>query len=620
VTSSPGWTALADECIGRLLAGSADDCVQPRTRDDFARALADDTAFASLVRAARLPRDDAEVFALLCAIELDPARAAAVATAAGDDDPRRLTIGELDRLFGREHRGPLAVAPDAPMSCAALVEVGPGRTWSTRAVGLPARVAWHLAGDDSPDPDLPIGVEWITAPPGADGGDEVVLVVGRDPTRRLQAAVWHTAGTRFLLTSAPASDESWHALVREATLAHAAVAVTVDDVLPATLKHWIDRTPQLAWVVLSNTELGLSSMPQRPWVEVVAPDPLARTDELAEVFAGTDDDLRTRRLSAEQLRLVADSAASVGGHEAAIRRLVSGPIERLARRIRPRVGWDDLVLPPDAKKQLQELTSRYRNRNIVYGQWGVSEFPSPGVIALFSGPSGTGKTTAAEAIAHSLGLDLFKVEVAAVVSKYIGETEKNLEELFSAAAAGDLVLCFDEADSLIGKRSEVKDARDRYANVEVSYLLQRFETYSGFIVMTTNLQQNIDDAFLRRLHARVTFANPSSAERRVMWDKCLAGVPLGDTRLDDIAARFEISGGTIRNAALGAAFSAADASTTVDAITIVRAVRREFQKLGRLCTPEIFGPWYESISDSGVSPAPSHRGQDAGQDVADLSP
>src|SRR3954462_12753131 len=173
----------------------------------------------------------------------------------------------------------------------------------------------------------------------------------------------------------------------------------------------------------------------------------------------------------------------------------------------------------------------------------MPHFPSPGVGALFSGSSGTGKTTSAEVIAGELGVDLFRVDLSALVSKYIGETEKNLEEIFSAAHAGNYLLLFDEADSLFGQRSAVTDARDRYANMEVSYLLQRLETYDGFVVLTSNFQGNIDDAFLRRIHAAVHFPVPTAEDRERIWARSLGAAPLVDVDLGYLARSFELTGG-----------------------------------------------------------------------------
>nr|WP_244932375.1 ATP-binding protein [Nocardioides sp. W7] len=214
-----------------------------------------------------------------------------------------------------------------------------------------------------------------------------------------------------------------------------------------------------------------------------------------------------------------------------------------------------------------------------------------GIVALFTGPSGTGKSLAAEVVAHTLGLDLYKVDLSAVVSKYIGETEQNLEKLFSAASAGSAVLFFDEADSLFGKRSDVKDARDRYANLEVSYLLQRLESYDGIVVLATNLPKNLDDAFLRRIHEVVSFTLPAVDERRAIWAHHLADGDLPVDRGVDLARlskQFEISGGIIRNVVVGAAFRAADEGRPITMAHLLQALSGEYKKLGRLLNPEDF--------------------------------
>jgi hypothetical protein len=604
---SASWTLLADTILHRALGqvrghDSADyGPLIAESREAFTAALDGDSPFAGLVRNADLTVADAEVFAAICAIELDPLRQQAVCEIAGDTAQRRLSLSMVATLFGPDHVGPLALSEDSPLARAALVEIAVARTWSSRLVGPAERVSWHLLGDESLDPGLPLDLDVVEALAGegdrsepTDG--ELVLVVGTDATRRLQAAVGALPNAMFLVVDAPHEPEHWRALVREATISGTGIVLRVEDALSLDARHWIERTPHLHWAITSPAELPLDGLPRRAWRETLAGDPVARPDEVEAVFGNTDaDGFGDHRLSAQQLRMIAIAAGGVGGPRAALRRLAAGPIEKLARRIRPRIGWDDLVLPPDQTAQLHELTARYRNRRIVHGQWGASAFPSPGVIALFAGPSGTGKTTAAEVIAADLGVDMFKIEVSSVVSKYIGETEKNLEQLFSAAESGDLVLCFDEADALLGKRSEVSDARDRYANLEVSYLLQRLETYEGMVVMTTNLQSNIDDAFLRRLHARISFPTPGPTERLLIWQRSLMGVPTKDLDLDAVANRFELSGGAIRNAALNGAFMAAAAGTPLTTDLVVLGLKREFQKHGRLITRELFGEWYDLI-------------------------
>ena len=268
-------------------------------------------------------------------------------------------------------------------------------------------------------------------------------------------------------------------------------------------------------------------------------------------------------------------------------------------RIEPRRGWDDLVLPPDDKQQIAELVARHRHQRTVFHDWGFLAQTSSGTVALFSGPSGTGKTLAAEVVAGALGLDLYKIDLSTVVSKYIGETEKNLSAIFSAAAAGDVVLFFDEADALFGKRSEVSDAHDRYANIEVAYLLQRMEGYDGLVVLATNLQRNLDPAFLRRIAVAVHFGVPEEQQRRTIWERSFPlTAPTSDLDLDFLANQFKITGGVIRNAALGAAFLAAGADKPITMDLVALALKREFQKMGRLRTESEFDRYFELVSRS----------------------
>lgn len=258
----------------------------------------------------------------------------------------------------------------------------------------------------------------------------------------------------------------------------------------------------------------------------------------------------------------------------------------LARRIRPTHTWDDLILPPDPMKQLEEMTARARFVHIVQHQWGYGRkiAPTPGVSALFAGQSGTGKTMAAEVIANDLGLVLYKIDLSAVVSKYIGETEKNLGTIFDEAQSSNAILFFDEADALFGKRSEVKDARDRYANIEIAYLLQKIEGYDGIAIMATNLRQNLDEAFTRRIDFMVEFPFPEDSYRERIWAAHIpAEAPLSDSvSLEELAARYPLAGGNIRNASVAAAYLAAADGGVISRAHLRSAIRREYQKMGRL--------------------------------------
>ena len=246
-------------------------------------------------------------------------------------------------------------------------------------------------------------------------------------------------------------------------------------------------------------------------------------------------------------------------------------------------GWADLVLPSDTEQTLRDISAQVAHQAQVYERWGFGAKLSRGrgISALFSGPSGTGKTMAAEVLAGDLSLDLYRIDLSGVVSKYIGETEKNLRRVFDAAATGGAILFFDEADALFGKRSEVKDSHDRYANIEINYLLQRMEAYRGLAILATNMKSALDTAFLRRLRFIVRFPFPGVPERKAMWQKAFpADVPKGTLDYDRLA-RLNITGGHIHNIALNAAFLAAGAGTPVTMPLILDAARSEFRKIER---------------------------------------
>lgn len=268
-------------------------------------------------------------------------------------------------------------------------------------------------------------------------------------------------------------------------------------------------------------------------------------------------------------------------------------LSTLARKITPKYRWGDLVLPSDRMEQLREICNYVKYRSRVYDDWGFDRklAMGKGLSALFAGPSGTGKTMAADIIAGELGLDLYKIDLATVVSKYIGDTEKNLSRIFSEAETSNSILFFDEADALFGKRSEVQDSHDRYANIETAYLLQRMEEYEGVVILATNFRKNMDEAFVRRLHFSVDFPFPDEEDRRRIWEGVWPEAVPRDSGLDVLflAKRFQITGGNIRNIALSAAFMAADDGGEVAMRHLLRAIQREFQKMGKVVTETDFG-------------------------------
>ena len=274
-------------------------------------------------------------------------------------------------------------------------------------------------------------------------------------------------------------------------------------------------------------------------------------------------------------------------------------LAELATLLEPAFGWDDMVLPDRPREVLRSISAFLRHRDLVLSEWGYDRTVArnQGMKVLFAGESGTGKTMAAQVLGADLGLDLFRIDLAATVSKYIGETEKNLDRIFSAAEGSNAILFFDEADALFGRRSDVRDSHDRYANIEVSYLLQRMDSYPGAVILATNFRQNMDDAFLRRLDFVVDFPFPEAADRRRIWELVLPGqAPLADD-VDTafLANQFKLAGGNIRNASLAGAFLAADEGSAIGMRHLVRGVALEYAKLGRLTLESDFERFHELI-------------------------
>ena len=275
----------------------------------------------------------------------------------------------------------------------------------------------------------------------------------------------------------------------------------------------------------------------------------------------------------------------------ASRRHSNRQLTNLAQKITPHYRWDDIVLPPQQLTQLHELCNQVKYRGLVYQTWGFDRklAMGKGVNALFSGPPGTGKTMAADIIAGELGLDLYKIDLSTVVSKFIGETEKNLSKIFVEAESSNAILFFDEADALFSKRTEIKDSHDRYANLETSYLLQRIEQYDGIVILASNFRKNMDEAFVRRMHFILEFPFPGPAERQRIWENIWPEeLPLID-HLDNqvLASRIEIAGGNIRNVAVTAAFLAAANGGQVTMQHIKQATQREYQKMGKVLTTDL---------------------------------
>jgi ATPase family associated with various cellular activities (AAA)/Winged helix domain, variant len=421
-------------------------------------------------------------------------------------------------------------------------------------------------------------------------------------------------------------------LNRDGTIADARLAAALaggllaidglGDLGPAdrgALLRTIDESPErLVFVCGSRREAAVLSDRATLMVEVPYPS-FAERDRAWAAFTGGPDtrDVAAKfRLSVEQIEaaaevsLIAARARGEPGPTSAdldlgARQASASRLGELASLLEPVYGWPDLVLPERQLDLLRSISAYLRHRDQVLSEWGYEATVSrtQGLKVLFAGDSGTGKTMAAQVLGAQLGLDLFRVDLATIVSKYIGETEKNLERIFSAADGSNAILFFDEADALFGKRSEVSDSHDRYANIEVAYLLQRMEAYPGAVILATNFRRNIDDAFVRRLDFVIDFPFPEAADRRRIWRLVLpAAAPVAaDVDFDFLAERFKLSGGAIRNCSLAAAFRAAEEGSEIDMRHLVRAVAQEYGKQGRLTLETDFDRFHAGLRE-GVRP------------------
>lgn len=372
-----------------------------------------------------------------------------------------------------------------------------------------------------------------------------------------------------------------------------------EDLDKTPLRRFLERNAGLVFLDLENA--GFETTPYRFPFEVRKPT-RAEQEQLWATALGKAAKSQAPRLadqfSFEQDAIVRLADRAEGGTRAGTKpgrangaavwhscRLESrGGMDRLARRIDARANWDQLVLPPEQKTLLRQITHQVRCRNRVYETWGFRDRMNRGlgISALFAGESGTGKTMAAEVIANDLELDLYCIDLSAVVSKYIGETEKNLRRVFDAAENSGAIIFFDEADALFGKRSEIKDSHDRYANIEINYLLQRMESYRGVAILASNMKSALDKAFVRRLRFIVDFPFPGVEERKVIWQRIFPpATPLADDFDYGRLARLNLAGGNINNVALNAAFLAARADSAVTMPLVLRAARDEFRKLER---------------------------------------
>jgi hypothetical protein len=527
--------------------------------------------------------------------DADP-QLAIVLGCAHDDTARRYASASLLHLLLEPYgiECPVSVEDDFRLVSGGVLEPGAGANGPLRLTPT-ARLllAGELPRPLVPEQSLPLRLEAAAAALArhlTSGSDGVVVLRGAPGAGR--HAVAAAAAVRAGLV--PVDGERGPAELR--LLARTRAGLPVVDA---------STVPELGWrpddgplVAIAPAAEGVAG---GYVVEITSPD----FDERRLLWAaaldgegleGSDivDDLATRFgfTDLDVTQTVARARADAGWHDRALepgdiweaaRRQPEHALERLAALVQPAFTLDDLVLPPAPMAQLHELVAHVELQHVVLDEWGFRRrLPrGRGVIALFAGPPGTGKTTAAEAIAHALRQDLYRVDLSAVVSKYIGETEKNLAVAFDEAERASAVLFFDEADSLFGKRTEVKDAHDRYANLEVNYLLQRIETFTGLVLLATNRQSALDEAFARRLRFVIRFEQPDRELRADLWRRSFPD----ETRVEgldwDELAGPELTGGSIQNAALAAAYLAATDGAAVQPAHVEHALRREHEKLGK---------------------------------------
>lgn len=636
---------LSDEQVDRLLHGpnpatlavlteaAAPWVAQLEAIADQTEAAGDQVRLRHLTRTFDLTGLDLVLLLIAMAPDIDSRYEPLYGYLNDDVSRRRATIGlclELAGVRTGDGRARARLQAGCPLADRQLIGVEETeRPFLTRSLRVPDRVTSHLLGDDHPDLSL---AELLVSTPSAqtadpsrvaralDGGTRLIYLREHPgaATRAFAVEALRTAGLGAVVLDLDRADDPEIARLariaaREAAMRDAGLVAGPVESLLARGPYAVRAFAELPCpVVLTGHQSWDPRWSRQVAVSLDAPDLAAGARAGLWQTAGTPIahlDAGAFRLAPEQIERAIEAGrlyAAVDGRPVSREHLHRGArgenaagLERLARRIEPAVSWNDLVLPLANLSHLRELGARVRQRDLVLGEWGMRPGGGRGrgIVALFAGDSGTGKTMSAEVLAGELGLDLYTINLATVVDKYVGETEKNLERIFTEADQVNGVLLFDEADALFGRRSEVRDAHDRYANIEVAYLLQRLETFEGLAVLSTNLRANVDDAFARRLDAIIEFPMPEVAERRTLWQRCLGPqLPLNDdVDLDFCARAFVLSGGNIRSIAITAAYLAAEEVRAVGMVDLMRATHREYRKLGRLTIEAEFGPWLSRL-------------------------
>ena len=622
----PNWTDANQEFLSAelarlkvLLRGESTDAAQELVEASRAR-LAEPAAIEWLAECFNLSSFERDLLLLAAGVEMDTELAALCAGATGNGQRPWASFGLALAVLPEPHWS--ALTPIRPLRQWRMIEAADETALTTARLRVDERVLHYLAGVNFldarlqplmrqvPEPIVMASSQFAIARDIVAALEQAPLPVfqlcGRDHHGKRDIAAWCAGhlGRRLYAIAGddiPAAAGELDALAvlweREIALLDGALLIECNDgsVTPAA-RRFADRVGGLLFVAtpepaaLTRHDLHFQvDKPERGdqlplWQQALG----SQADGLASALDGVASEFR---LSARDIQRIgsgfARSQSPAADPEAALwracRRLETRRIDGLAQRIEPAAGWDDLILPEPQKAKLREIATHLRHRPTVYQRWGFASKGTRGLglSALFAGESGTGKTMAAEVLANELNLDLYRIDLSAVVSKYIGETEKNLARVFDAAEDSGIILLFDEADALFGKRSEVKDSHDRYANIEVSYLLQRMEAYRGLAILTSNQKAALDTAFNRRLRFLVNFPFPEAGEREAIWRRVFP-IATPTEGLDYAKlARLQMAGGNIRNIALNAAFLAAEEAQPVTMAHILRAAQSEAGKRER---------------------------------------
>jgi AAA+ superfamily predicted ATPase len=572
-----------------------------------------------------------ELLLLVAGLELDQGLRAAV-TILNSGVSAKASYGLALATLTEPHWD--ALSPDAALRHWHMIEPEPGGNLIQAPLRIDERVLHFVAGVAATDSALAGVASLVTPTIGTDDGDlplvrriarsltedarrgPIVVLRGseHDPAARrdFMLAVAAQVGRPALWIEARDLQADAEALAllashidREAVLSGAIPVLSIDGTGGDLAALGLAARLRSAFIWLGAPNPGLAALPHRGRVlrfDLPAPDAGRTRSALLTLWqraapAGVREDAAIHAAlhrAASQFHLgpaalddilervhAAPPAERAEMIWTAAREAARGGLDSIAQRIETRASFEDVVLPAGQGAMLRDIARHLRQRERVYREWGFGAQLGQGLVALFAGESGTGKTLAAEAIAKEVELDLYRVDLATLVSKYIGETEKNLKRLFDVAELSGAVLLFDEADALFGKRSEVKDSHDRYANIEVAYLLQRVEAYRGLAVLTTNMKSALDRAFMRRIRFVITFPFPDIAAREQIWRRQFPPTaPLGEIDFAALA-RLNVAGGNIRSIAVNAAFKAADAGGRIDQAVLMTAAREEFAKLER---------------------------------------